>query len=71
MTTREFGKLLKSVNTKLEKVEKENKQLATLPGPKATKHNKSWSQYSAQYKSQQKRQIASDVCTALKFMEKS
>lgn len=62
---------LKAANTKLEKVEKECKQLATSLGPKVTKHNKSWSQYSAQYKSQQKRQIASDVCTALKFTEKT
>ena len=60
---------LKAANTKLQKVEEEHKQLATSLGPKVTKHNKSWSQYSAQYKSQQRRQIASDVCTALKFTE--
>ena len=55
---------------KLQKVEEKHKQFVTLLGPKVTKHNKSWSEYSAQYKRQQKKQIASDVCTALKFTEK-
>ena len=56
-----------AANSKLEKAEKENKQLATTLGPKITKHNKSWSQY----RSKQKKQIANDVCTALKFTEKT
>ena len=56
---------------KLQKVEEKHKQFVTLLGPKVTKHNKSWSEYSAQYKRQQKKQIASDVCTALKFTEKT
>ena len=62
---------LKAVNSKLENAEKEYEQLATSLGPKVTKHNKSWSQYSAQYRSQQKRQIANDVYTALKFTKKT
>ena len=57
---------LKDANSKLQKAEKENKQLATSLGPKITKHNKSWSQY----RSKQKKQIANDVCTALKFTKK-
>ena len=56
---------------KLQKVEEKHKQFVTSLGPKVTKHNKSWSEYSAQYKRQQKKQIASDVCTALKFTEKT
>ena len=62
---------LKAANMKLQKVEEKHKQFVTSLGPKVTKHNKSWSEYSAQYKRQQKKQIASDVCTALKFTEKT
>ena len=40
-------------NIKLQKAQEKYKQLVTSLGPKVTKHNKSWSQYSAQYKSQQ------------------
>ena len=60
---------LKAANIKLHKVEEKHKQLATSLNSKVTKHHKSWSQYSAQYKRQQKKQIASNVCTALKFTE--
>lgn len=60
---------LKAANMKLQKVEEKHKQFVTSLGPKVTKHNKSWSEYSAQYKRQQKKQIACDVCTALKFTE--
>ena len=36
-------------------------------GPHVSKHHKSWTEYSAQYQRQQKRQIASDMSTALEF----
>ncbi len=72
-TTRRFRKLsaiiIKDANIKLQKAQEKHKQLATSLGPKVTKHNKSWSQYSTQYKSQQKKQIASNVCISLKFTE--
>ena len=62
---------LKDANIKLQKAQEKHQQLITSLGPKVTKHNKSWSQYSAQYKRQQKKQLANDVCTALKFTEKT
>ena len=37
--------------------------------PRVLKHNKSWSEYTAQYKRKQKKQIASKVSTALKFTD--
>ena len=51
---------LKDANIKLQKAQEKHK---------VTKRNKSWSQYSAQYKRPQIKQLANDVCTELKFTE--
>ena len=68
-----YQQSLNDANIKLQKAQEKYQQLITSLGPKLTKHNKSWSQYSAQYiyKRQQKKQLANDVCTALKFTEKT
>ena len=50
-----YQQSLKAANIKLHKVEEKHKQLATSLISKVTKHHKSWSQYSAQYKRQQKK----------------
>ena len=57
---------LKATNKKLKEAKETNKRLSLN---KVSKHNKSWSEYSAQYKRKQSKQIASDVCTPLKFTE--
>jgi len=55
---------LKVANIEIKKVQESNKRLSKKP---VTMHNKSWSQYSAQYKRKQKKQVATDVCAALSF----
>ena len=48
-------------------MENTNKQLVASLGPQEPKHHKQWTEYSAQYQRQQKRKLASDVSTALRF----
>ena len=57
---------LKDANKKLKEAEETNERLSLN---KVSKHNKSWSEYSAQHKRKHKKQIASDIHTALKFTE--
>ena len=59
---------LKAAHKQIKKAEESSKSLSQSLNH-ISKHNKSWSEYSAQYQRKQKRQIASDVCTALKFTE--
>ena len=58
---------LKATTLQLNKAEETNKKLVASFRPHVSKHHKSWTEYSAQYQRQQKRQIASDVSTALEF----
>ena len=60
---------LKAAHKQIKKTEESSKNLSLSLTHNTSKHNKSWSEYSAQYQRKQKRQIASDVCTALKFTE--
>ena len=58
---------LKATSLQLKKAEETNKKLVASFGPHVSKHHQSWTEYSAQYQRQQKRQIASDMSTALEF----
>lgn len=60
---------LKDAHKQIQKTEESNKRLSMSISQNVTKHNKSWCEYSSQYQRKQKKQIASDVCTALKFTE--
>ena len=61
-----YQKLLKDANAQLTKAEETT---ARITSPRVVKHNKSWSEYTAQYKRKQKKQIANKVSTALKFTD--
>ena len=58
---------LKAANLQLQRMENANKKLVASLGPHEPKHHKPWSEYSAQYQRQQKRKLASDISTALRF----
>ena len=60
---------LKAAHKQIQQTEESSKRLSMSLSQNIPKHNKSWCEYSAQYQRTQKKQIASDVCTALKFTE--
>ena len=62
---------LKAAHKQIKKTEESSKNLSLSLTHNTSTHNKSWSECSAQYQRKQKRQIASDACTALKFTENS
>ena len=51
---KEYQQLLKAANAQLTKAEETTAMLTSSLTPRIPKHNKSWSEYSAQYKRKQK-----------------
>ena len=64
-----YQQLLKDANVQLKKAEEATARLTSSLTPSVSKPNKSWSEYSAQYKRKQKKQIANKVSTTLKFTD--
>jgi len=61
-----YEEKLKVANKQIKSARETNKRLSRKSG---NMHNKSWSEYSAQYKRKQKKQVATDICAALTFTE--